>query len=156
MDFYLHYDGELPASPDNPTSTKNSIRQQFHFQLRELWGKDQVLKSVWRSTRGWKDENGQSFEARSIDLFADKFARPPYRFIPLVCDDLGNICNLEILFFRREDNRALIKKTKDYGGDLDNRLKILFDGLRIPDQNQLAGLNLPPDDRSIACSKMIR
>ena len=43
------------------------------------------------------------------------------------------MCHLEILFLRREETEALITKPKDeYGGDLDNRLKIFLDALRVP------------------------
>ena len=37
------------------------------------------------------------------------------------------LCQLDIRFLRREQPGAII-----HGGDLDNRLKTLFDGLRIP------------------------
>lgn len=38
------------------------------------------------------------------------------------------ICELDILFLRREPPGAVV----NHGGDIDNRIKILFDALRIP------------------------
>ncbi len=54
-------------------------------------------------------------------------------------------CHLELLFLRREDPGAIV-----HGGDLDNRLKTLFDGLRIP----LAENEIPdniPEMKRIFC-----
>jgi hypothetical protein len=50
-----------------------------------------------------------------------------------VTERLRLVCHLEILFLRREGTGSLISKPKDeYGGDLDNRLKIFLDALRVP------------------------
>ena len=47
------------------------------------------------------------------------------------------ICSLDILFLRRENPGSLLMQ----GGDIDNRVKTLFDALRIPE----SGLELPAD-----------
>lgn len=149
MEFYLHFNGSLPSNPDNASVVKNTIRQQIHPQMRELWRKEQILKSVSSSVRTYKSLHGDSYIS-GLQFHAEHFQRGPYKFVPLVCGDLGNVCQLDILFFRREDNRALIVKSQDqYGGDLDNRLKIFFDGLKAPDinqANQLEGLSLPAEE----------
>jgi hypothetical protein len=147
MEFYLHYDGPLPANPKNPSRVKNCIRQKLHPQLRALWGKEQILRSLCGSTRLYRAPDGNQATLTGLQFHSERFVRRDYKFAPLVCDDFGTICHLEILFFRREDNRALITKPKDeYGGDLDNRLKIFFDCLKVPDENQLDGLALPSNE----------
>jgi hypothetical protein len=50
-------------------------------------------------------------------------------FVPLIRHSLYTACALDILFLRHEEPFALMKQ----GGDLDGRLKTLFDGLRMPD-----------------------
>jgi hypothetical protein len=56
-----------------------------------------------------------------------------FEFIPLIVGSLPAVCELDILFLRREQPGSLILKPRDdYGGDLDNRIKILFDALRVP------------------------
>lgn len=148
MEFYLHYGPDsLPASPDNVTRTKNHIREALHPQMRELWRKEHILRSVSNSVRTKALPQGGNAILSGIQFHSENFVRGPYKFVPLVCNDFGLICEPDILFFRREDNRALITKPKDeYGGDLDNRLKIFFDALKVPDAGQLEGLALPPDE----------
>ena len=48
---------------------------------------------------------------------------------PLVRKSLDLNCALEILFLRQEDPGSLVLQ----GGDVDNRIKTLFDALRLPD-----------------------
>ena len=52
----------------------------------------------------------------------------PFRFVPLVSPSLNLICELHIFMLRPESPGALITQ----GGDIDNRLKTLFDALRMP------------------------
>ena len=49
-------------------------------------------------------------------------------YIPLVRKSLDLTCSLDILFLRQEDPGSLILQ----GGDLDGRIKTLFDALRMP------------------------
>src|SRR6266849_8592217 len=64
-----------------------------------------------------------------------------YGFLPLITRKHHMVCELDILFLRREQPGALV-----HDGDLDNRLKVLFDGLRMPLHNdELEGLRDEPD-----------
>jgi len=54
-------------------------------------------------------------------------------FIPVVYEGLSLIARLDILFLRPEDPGKVITQS----GDLDNRIKTLFDGLRVPKANEL-------------------
>src|SRR5205807_5039259 len=64
-----------------------------------------------------------------------------YKFIPLVTEDLCLRCSIDILFLRPEEPILLMK-----GGDLDARIKTVFDALRIPSNLQEAGGIGPQED----------
>lgn len=51
-----------------------------------------------------------------------------FRFAPLVTTRYDLIATIELLFLRPEPPGRLISQ----GGDIDNRLKTLFDALRMP------------------------
>src|SRR6266446_4670369 len=64
-----------------------------------------------------------------------------YGFLPLITRKHHMVCELDILFLRREQPGALV-----HDGDLDNRLKVLFDGLRMHLNNdELEGLRDEPE-----------
>jgi hypothetical protein len=53
--------------------------------------------------------------------------------ISLITDKLKLLCHINLLFLRNEKPGNLFSKPKDeYGGDLDNRIKVFMDGLRMP------------------------
>ena len=66
------------------------------------------------------------------------FERGGYLFTPVVTTRLNLIAHLDILFLRPGNPGSLIT----HGGDIDNRLKTLFDALQIPDANPIA--SAPP------------
>jgi len=141
MKFTLTYDGFLPSCGNrNPRlKEKWDIRRKLHPQLAELWQADPVLAKVARHSKLPKAGGLASFEQHhSFPEYqpADQnfsyidICRKEMTFIPLVRDSLALICGVNILFLRKEDPGALIKQ----GGDLDNRIKTLFDALRLPEE----------------------
>ena len=52
-----------------------------------------------------------------------------FRFVPLVRKNGGVSCSIDILFLRRDNPGSIVRS----GGDIDNRVKVLFDALRIVD-----------------------
>jgi hypothetical protein len=56
------------------------------------------------------------------------YAKFGYNFLPLISEYFGLTCSLDILFLRRDAPGQLIQS----GGDIDNRIKVLLDGLRMP------------------------
>lgn len=55
---------------------------------------------------------------------------------------------MNILFLRRDNPGNLIAS----GGDIDNRIKVLFDGLKMPDTvSDLGGIPLGPDEDPFFC-----
>src|SRR4029077_16241829 len=69
-------------------------------------------------------------------------------FLALVREKLHLVCDLDILFLRRQNPGSLICG----GGDLDNRIKVLFDALRVPqDDNEVRGLTPVRSGRVFLC-----
>jgi hypothetical protein len=123
MEFRLLYNGPLPSETNRSHPLdKHRIRRAFHPQLKELWSQHKILRD-------------------NTDVFAQDFERRGFRFIPLVRERLVEICSLDILFLRRDHPGNLIR----HGGDIDNRLKVLFDGLRIPESGELPSDAKPED-----------
>lgn len=166
VQFRLIYQGRLPAQSqtDCRTKEKHEIRKVLHKQLRQLWDKhpflsekkETLISDMYPSgtppsiTGGTHcDHTGRNPPRRSVvDLMADNYAKCGYRFVPLVSSYDGVACALDILFLRRDDPGNLIQS----GGDIDNRIKVLFDALRIPRGCQeLAGQNPTEDENPFFC-----
>lgn len=145
MEFRLTYQGRLPAASQSNTRVedKHRIRRELHPQLRELWKDDPRLRNYIdrkhdrRSSRLW------------FDVLADEYARCGYRFLPLVGGAAGDeACALDILFLRRDQPGGLIKS----GGDIDNRIKVLLDALRVPGPcSEVAGDPPTADEDPLFC-----
>jgi hypothetical protein len=70
------------------------------------------------------------------------------QFVPLISKAGGFTCSLEILFLRRDNPGNLIAS----GGDIDNRMKVLLDGLRMPSTvAELGGLPIETDENPFFC-----
>lgn len=114
MEFILTYDGPLPSN-GRPIQ-KHNIRRQLHPQLKELWHHG-VLNSYLHETKlGGKvrsEVGGYGFTA---------IIHPFWDFI----------ASLDILLLRPERSGNIVTA----GGDIDNRLKTLFDALTRPVHNQ--------------------
>jgi hypothetical protein len=135
VQFRLIYDGRLPAASvsDTRSTVKHAIRKALHPQLDELWSFHPALERIARHT---DEQVGAVFSG-------DAFARCGYRFVPLICNAFGLTCSLDILFLRRDMPGGLIRS----GGDIDNRLKVLFDALRVPQNcSELAGATPEPHE----------
>lgn len=128
MKFRLVYDGELPSEQRGPAAVKQQIRRQFHPQLRSLWE-----QHPWLSDKT-KD---RSPDRRTVDKIAAAYNKCGFNFVPLVRESNGMACRLEILVLLRKEPYRVFTG----GGDLDNRIKTLIDGLRMPGNNctELAG-----------------
>jgi hypothetical protein len=124
MEFRLIYKGELPSQDSAGAKTiKHEIRKKLHPQLKELWKLFPFLsKNI------------------DMDFFQRNFDRHGFRFRPLVIRQheivnrtvqergihWAHRCALDILFLRQGASGKLISN-----GDIDNRIKVLFDGLRL-------------------------
>ena len=66
------------------------------------------------------------------DLFAPVVVGG-HEFMPLIREAVGLACSLDIVFMRKGEIGSLVSQD----GDLDNRIKTLFDGLRMPTPNEM-------------------
>lgn len=133
MEFRLVYQGPLPAAGTGSTRSreKHAIRCALHPQLAELWRTHKQLEAIYLNQHIMESHLG------------DKFVRGDVRFVPLVCEYFNTVCLLDVLFLRRDRPGSIVQS----GGDIDNRLKVLFDALRVPSQSEL-GPERPELDRN--------
>ena len=140
MEFRLIYEGPLYAEKSFSDSRqprlkhKQDIRHHFHRQLCELWEVDSRLNGLARVRGQMRDETtGELLSfATYLDAVGHRHQTGGIKWVPLVSDRLGNACSLNILFLRREPKGGIIQS-----GDLDNRIKTLFDALRIPEAKEI-------------------
>jgi hypothetical protein len=114
MKLVLHYRGKLNANgkPDH----KHDLRKHFHQQLATLWR--QVPLS---------DQPGLLRERTKGEY---SLLRPlgSFTFAPLITNEMNVVAELSLTLLRPESPGHLITQ----GGDIDNRLKTLFDSLTMP------------------------
>lgn len=145
MEFRLIYKGKLPAVSKSAKGTrvedKHRIRKTLHPQLRELWKSDPILRKHFMELK----KNGRPL----FELLADDYARCGYRFLPLVGSPAGDeACSLDILFLRRDQPGALV----EHGGDIDSRIKVILDALRMPDEcHEVCGNSPTKDEEPFFC-----
>jgi hypothetical protein len=139
MEFRLTYKGALPAQSgkgDSRISEKHSIRRQIHPQLKELWHSEPPLRQYTVESGLTKEIYAPNAAGEKITradhLAHGSYAKFGYNFLPLVSGYFGLTCSLDILFLRRAAPGHLIES----GGDIDNRMKVLLDGLRVPRDQQ--------------------
>lgn len=139
MQFRLTYEGILLASSKEDTRAehKHDIRRKFHPQLKRLWEVSLLRNSRERHHCPFPGaiisvDPGQKWPGPSrAEKLAVRFFRNNYHFVPLVTEDLSVYCGIDILFLRPDVPGTVIRS-----GDIDNRLKTLFDALRMPKEAQ--------------------
>lgn len=120
--FTLAYRGPLRA---DSTKDKQHIRSQVHDQLNMLWGGFPLNE--------FRDHHFTDAESKKL---VGKVT-----YLPLVRKSARLIAELDILLLRNEVPGRIIVG----GGDIDNRLKTLFDALRCPHTAEEAGSQLDAD-----------
>jgi len=159
VEFRLIYKGPLPADRNDRTGQsvraedKHRLRKHFHLQLRELWKQHPDLRH--QAETNWVVRKGTLVDRISpavpghpgktwLEHIADDHITcNGNRFVPLVSEAGGFTCSLNILFLRRDNPGSLIQ----HGGDIDNRIKVLFDGLKMPTQvSELGGYPIDADE----------
>ncbi len=145
VEFRLTYAGELwPSTNNSPRARhKHEIRKKFHPQLRRLWETTPNLANMReRLPTDIVSVNDARPRGTRIDALVKEFARINYHFVPLVTEDLSLWCGVDILFLRPNPPGKVIES-----GDIDNRIKTLFDALKMPKQRQeLGGYDVPGAD----------
>jgi hypothetical protein len=156
MRFRIIYEGALRASGNNKprAEEKLALRNVFHPQLANLAALHPVMTGIGFAARIRESHRGmevrvsgtasraivQGFGKTPVAVeIADQqpgirgaifspIKRGEQNFIPLVRRSFALACELDILFLRNDTPGSIVKP----GGDLDNRIKTLFDGLRMP------------------------
>jgi hypothetical protein len=143
MEFTLKYRGGLPsAQGGNSKDAKQRIRRAFHPQLENCWKRTPDLNKFYQSQevggeRRWLivNKGGPGWSGTWAGIPVSEFT-----FIPLVITGyyLKLVCELDIRLFWRDVPGMILNK-----GDLDNRIKVLFDALSVPQLNQLPNGDRP-------------
>ena len=130
MEFRLTYAGRLLAHKGGRSSHIHDVRQMFHPQIKALWAKHPVLNrghsvvpAIPDPERDWGaqiEEHGRLWQ-------------------PLATKQNGLVCELDIVMLRDGPLGGL--RT-----DMDNRLKTLFDALRIPPSDSFPEGGIPPNE----------
>lgn len=135
MQLTLYFRGDLRSSAGR--LDKHQIRQLFHKQLSAAW--NEVPLRHFRHLL-----NPQSPHSLSV-------LRPfgAYTFAPLVTEKGGTVAELHLVILRPEPPGSIITQ----GGDIDNRVKILLDVLKMPNHpNTLPSDASPqPDENPFFC-----
>lgn len=141
MEFRLFYRGPLKANGDK--IHKHHIRRQFHPQLKNLWNQS-PLRDVLPIPLSQGIESLQSsLQVLGIEEPFENIGG--CNFFPLIRKDFHLVAQLEIILLRPEEPGAIITQ----GGDIDNRLKTLFDALRMPKEiNELPPSYVPTADEN--------
>ena len=148
MEFRLVYEGPLKAAVAGKggrrTEEKHAIRKVIHKQLARLWEVVPNLKmrttdytvlhpggATWDANHKITSRTMASSDLRQslCKTLGDSFDKCGYKFVPLVNNHMKLSCGLDVLFLRRDMPGVPLIHS---GGDIDNRLKVLFDALRVP------------------------
>ena len=168
VQFRLLYSGRVLGSSrsgSDRTALKHEIRRTFHPQLRRLWKTNHNLRDIQfleyhnhffkglekltseESSKALKEyeiakkQNAESMIQLGQELMAKRWNRCGLNFIPLVTERIALRCSLDILFLRPEEEGMIIQ-----GGDIDNRIKTVFDALRMPKSLDEIGHSGPQED----------
>lgn len=147
MDFVLRYRG--PLSANGSIKEKHQIRRAIHVQLQELCNQEPLLQQARSDTLPEGILRGREVEVpRPLKVMYFVVRLGGFQFLPIIHRPHELACSLDILFLRRERPGAIIR----HGGDLDNRLKTLFDALRMPhDSSELTGIAPDVSDQRLYC-----
>jgi len=132
MEFRLVYEGSLKANAG--PQEKQALRRQFHKQLKVLW--NQIPLSAFSMLLNASPKPGEISIIESVGGFS---------FAPLICQKIHLVCHLDITMLRPEAPGSVVTQ----GGDIDNRLKTLFDSLRMPhNSSELPSSDSPGTDET--------
>ena len=142
MRFPLSYEGSLPSSgnprdPSKPSKLKEiwAIRNAVHLQIRSIYDHHSAF-------RGQFGHSNALLQRINLPIVVDG-----RNFYPLARVSFKLKCELEIEMLVNHPIASVVTN----GSDLDNRLKTLFDGLRVPQSVQEIKGYMPPDITDYCC-----
>jgi hypothetical protein len=137
MEFRLTYEGILLGASRNNTRAKHKheIRKVFHRQLRRLWEQHPVFESYPKNKAAVRYFQPTDVLASGEDYekVISEFELAGYKFFPIATQKLSLLCSVQILFLRPDTPGGVIRS-----GDIDNRMKTIFDALRLPANERVA------------------
>ena len=152
MKLTLTYSGELPSAQGKGRHRKDvqhAMRKEFHQQLLDKWQNSDGLKQYAdKGFRFLEKIPGSAYDIWSLTPVPTRTAR--FQFLPLVINGrkLKLACELIIKILWRDDPGAILSNR----GDIDNRLKVIFDALQIPQANALpADAFVAEDENPFLC-----
>lgn len=116
MEFCLHYYGKL-KSRDNAAG-KHAIRQELHEQVKALC-MSEALSHLF------KPDIDETRIAEDKPMFVEHGGK---RYWFLISEHLATVVDLNVTILVPHEVGKIIHN----GGDIDNRIKTLFDALRVP------------------------
>ncbi len=121
MEFRLTYAGRLLSANKERSLHVHAIRKEFHKQLKSLWNEHPVLGRGYATT-----------SVMGTTIMNETFNEEGFCWKPIVTENNGLICKLDILLLRKgQPGKTLY--------DIDNRLKTVFDALRMAQNAQELG-----------------
>jgi hypothetical protein len=138
MRFALSFEGSLPSS-GNDDQTKPPSKLKQIWDIRDAISPQ--IEGLFKTHHALRGATGASRITKNI--VNDPIIINGLQFLALIRPALKLKCGLEIQMLVNHDVASIVTKS----GDLDNRLKTLFDGLRCPasqqeiKQHKLAGTN---------------
>lgn len=147
LEFRLIYQGALHSNAR--PAEKHRIRRYLHPQLRRLWRLHKGLRQLANrfattaEPAAMEDERVES----GLAAIGRKWNRAGFDLVPLVTPAHALRCSVDVLFLRPEEDRFVM-----CSGDIDGRLKTLFDALRIPlNRDEAANAEPGDDERPLFC-----
>ena len=135
---------DCPAKPHKKAlslaENKMAVREQFHRQLAVLWEAHPFLRDAKVHKQsgpdnepitrplafGWACNDSELTHLRDY-IAEQKVGVDGFNFVPLFGQETGLSCALDILLLRDAKGGAL-----NGHGDLDNKVKTLIDGMKVP------------------------
>ncbi len=140
MRFRLIFEGEIAPRQKVNLDHIHAIRQQLHPQIKKLWDLPPLNSLKPRWLQPLSDQEPQPSYNRIEEVGGKLYA-------PLISTHLA--AELDIVLLRQQAPGQLIGD----GGDIDNRIKTLFDALRMPSKSevQTLGAATASDDDPLHC-----
>jgi hypothetical protein len=136
MQFRLLYEGPIPPRQRVNVEDIHVIRMALHPQLKALWQYEPLSNSPeWLKDPPLPGKLGILERCNNV-LFA-----------PLITRKNNLTCELSITLLRQQPPGQLLGE----GGDIDNRMKTLFDALRMPNTAEAQQAKIEPVDDPIHC-----
>jgi hypothetical protein len=125
--------------------------------LAQVWKTEPVLSSLLKHYDEFEDallnkEMSRLYRPKSPKKparYGVRFGLGGFRFVPLITAQNNLWCELDVVLYRNGDPGHILAKN---GADLDSNLKLIFDGLRMPQtSDELAGDKPTSQDDPFFC-----